>query len=393
MQELAIIEDGAVAIKGENIAAVGKSSEIGGEYSAHERIDASAKVVTPGLIDAHTHFVFAGSRENELELKIKGAGYLEILQKGGGILRTVRDTRGASKSQLLQICLQRSRNLLLHGTTTIEAKSGYGLTLNDEIKSLEVIDELNGKGPLTLVPTFLGAHAVPPEYEGKVPDFVTEVAQEWVKEIAKRKLAEFCDVFCEKNVFEIEASRTILEAGQRAGLLARIHADELYPLGGAELAATLGAVSADHLLYASERGIQRMAQAGVIATLLPAAPLTLMLDRYADARRMISEGVAVALGSDLSPSCWLENYQLVLALACYKLKMTPAEAITAATINAAHSVRRGHEIGSIEPGKKADIAIFEAPDYKFLAYRIGMNQISTVVKNGKIVVKDRTLVV
>jgi len=393
MQELAIIEDGAVAIKGENIAAVGKSSEIGGEYSAHERIDASAKVVTPGLIDAHTHFVFAGSRENELELKIKGAGYLEILQKGGGILRTVRDTRGASKSQLLRICLQRSRNLLLHGTTTIEAKSGYGLTLNDEIKSLEVIDELNGKGPLTLVPTFLGAHAVPPEYEGKVPDFVTEVAQEWVKEIAKRKLAEFCDVFCEKNVFEIEASRTILEAGQRAGLLARIHADELYPLGGAELAATLGAVSADHLLYASERGIQRMAQAGVIATLLPAAPLTLMLDRYADARRMISEGVAVALGSDLSPSCWLENYQLVLALACYKLKMTPAEAITAATINAAHSVRRGHEIGSIEPGKKADIAIFEAPDYKFLAYRIGMNQISTVVKNGKIVVKDRTLVV
>jgi len=393
MQELAIIEDGAVAIKGENIAAVGKSSEIGGEYSAHERIDASAKVVTPGLIDAHTHFVFAGSRENELELKIKGAGYLEILQKGGGILRTVRDTRGASKSQLLQICLQRSRNLLLHGTTTIEAKSGYGLTLNDEIKSLEVIDELNGKGPLTLVPTFLGAHAVPPEYEGKVPDFVTEVAQEWVKEIAKRKLAEFCDVFCEKNVFEIEASRTILEAGQRAGLLARIHADELYPLGGAELAATLGAVSADHLLYASERGIQRMAQAGVIATLLPAAPLTLMLDRYADARRMISEGVAVALGSDLSPSCWLENYQLVLALACYKLKMTPAEAITAATINAAHSVRRGHEIGSLEPGKKADFAIFEAPDYKFLAYRIGMNQISTVVKNGKIVVKDRTLVV
>lgn len=393
MQELAIIEDGAVAIKGENIVAVGKSSEIGGEYSAHERIDASAKVVTPGLIDAHTHFVFAGSRENELELKIKGAGYLEILQKGGGILRTVRDTRGASKSQLLQICLQRSRNLLLHGTTTIEAKSGYGLTLNDEIKSLEVIDELNRKGPLTLVPTFLGAHAVPPEYEGKVPDFVTKVAQEWVKEIAKRKLAEFCDVFCEKNVFEIEASRTILEAGQRAGLLARIHADELYPLGGAELAATLGAVSADHLLYASERGIHRMSQAGVIATLLPAAPLTLMLDRYADARRMISEGVPVALGSDLSPSCWLENYQLVLALACYKLKMTPAEAITAATINAAHSVRRGHEIGSIEPGKKADIAIFEAPDYKFLAYRIGMNQISTVVKNGKIVVKDRTLAV
>jgi imidazolonepropionase len=392
MQELTIIEDGAVAIKGQIIAAVGKSSEIGEKYSATERLDASAKTVTPGLIDAHTHFVFAGSRENELELKIKGAGYLEILQRGGGILRTVRDTRAASKSQLLQICEQRSRNLLLHGTTTIEAKSGYGLTLNDEIKSLEVINELNRKGPLSLVPTFLGAHAVPPEYEGKTAEFVTKLAQEWTKEIARRKLAEFCDVFCEKNVFEIDASRTILEAGKHAGLLPRIHADELYPLGGTELAAELKAVSADHLLYASEQGIRQMAEEGVIATLLPAAPLTLMLERYADARKMISERVPVALGSDLSPSCWLENQQLVLALACYKLKMTPAEAITAATINAAHSIRRAHEIGSIEPGKLADIAVFAAPDYRFLGYRMGMNQISTVVKRGRIVVHNGALV-
>jgi imidazolonepropionase len=393
MQSLPIIEDGAIAIKGEIIAAVGKSNEIVSEYSALEQIDASGKVVTPGLIDAHTHFVFAGSRENELELKIKGEGYLEILQRGGGILRTVRDTRAASKDQLLQISRRRSRNLLLHGTTTIEAKSGYGLTLEDEIKSLEVISEVNREGPLSLVPTFLGAHAVPPEYQGRTPDFVARVSQEWVEEISKRKLAEFCDVFCEKGVFEIADSRRILEAGKRAGLAARIHADELYPLGGAELAATVGAVSADHLLYASEQGLQRMAQAGVIATLLPAAPLTLMLDKYADARRIISEKVPVALGSDLSPSCWLENYQLVIALACYKLKMTPAEAVTAATINAAHSVQRAHEIGSIEPGKKADIAVFDIPDYRSLGYRLGMNLINTVVKRGRRVVADGALVV
>lgn len=392
MGDLMIIEDGAVAIKGESIVAVAKSNEIKDEYSAPERIDASAKVVAPGLIDAHTHFVFAGSRENELELKIKGAGYLEILQKGGGILRTVRDTRASSKDQLLQICLQRSRNLLLHGTTTIEAKSGYGLTLNDEIKSLEVINELNGKGPLKLVPTFLGAHAIPPEYEGRVSDFVTTLSQEWMKEIARRRLAKFCDVFCEKGVFEIDASRRILQAGKAVGLLPRIHADELYPLGGAELAAEVGAVSADHLLYVSEQGLQQMARAGVIATVLPAAPLTLMIDKYADARRMISEGVAVALGSDLNPSCWLENYQLVIALACYKLKMTPAEAITAATINAAHSIRKAQEIGSIEVGKKADLAIFDMPDYRFLGYRLGVNQVHTVVKDGKVVVAHGALV-
>jgi imidazolonepropionase len=316
---------------------------------------------------------------------------LEILQKGGGILRTVRDTRAASKNELLSICRERCKNLLMHGTTTIEAKSGYGLTLDDEVKSLEVIKHLDAEGPINLVPTFLGAHAVPPEFQGRTDDYVATICEEWIPEVAKKRLASFCDVFCEKGVFEVDASRRILLAGKRAGLLPRIHADELYPLGGAELAAEVGAISADHLLYASATGLAQMRKNGVMATVLPAAPLTLMIDKYADARRMISEGVAVALGSDLSPSCWLENHQLILALACYKLRLTPAEALTAATINAAHSIGRANQVGSIEPGKKADILVLNAPDYRFLTYRLGLNMVETVIKNGKIAVQNGRL--
>jgi imidazolonepropionase len=392
MEDISLIEDGAIAIQEGKITAAGKSGEVRSEYSAREFIDATGKVVAPGFVDAHTHFVFAGSREMELEMKIKGADYMEIMQHGGGILRSVRDTRAASKEQLLEICRARARNILVHGTTTIEAKSGYGLTLEDEIKSLEVINHLNDEGPLSLIPTFLGAHAIPPEFQGRTAEYANLLCNEWVQEITRRRIAKFCDVFCEKGVFEIGDSRKILEAGKRAGLLPKIHADEFYPLGGAELAAEVGAVSADHLLYVSGAGLSEMRRAGVIATLLPAAPLTLMMEKYADARRIISKGVPVALGSDLSPSCWLENQQFVVALACYKLKMTPAEAITAATINAAHAVRMAHEVGSIEPGKKADITIFNVPDYRFLGYRFGLNMAETVLKNGKIVAQDGRMV-
>jgi len=391
MEDVGLLEDGAVAIAEGKIIAVSKSNEILSKYAAPQILDASGKIVTPGLIDAHTHFVFAGSRESELELKIKGAGYLEILQRGGGILKTVRDTRAATKDQLLRICRQRATNLLVHGTTTIEAKSGYGLSRADEVKSLEVINQLNDEGPLTLLPTFLGAHAIPPEFEGKVHDYVDLLCEDWLPQIQQRHLAYFCDVFCEKGVFEIEESRKILLTGKRFGLLPRIHADELYPLGGAELAAEVKAVSADHLLYASNSGLEQMKRAGVIATLLPAAPLTLMLEKYADAWRFISQKIPVALGSDLSPSCWLENEQLVIALACYKLKMTPAQAVIAATINAAHSIRRANEIGSLEVGKKADMVVFDAEDYRFLGYRLGVNMVDTVVKNGRVLVSDGRL--
>jgi imidazolonepropionase len=392
MEDLRILEDGAVALDDGKIVAVGRTSEVRAEYSGAVSIDASDKIVTPGFVDTHTHFVFAGSRETELELKIKGAGYLEILQLGGGILRTVRDTRAASKDELFRICEERGANLLLHGATTIEAKSGYGLTLEDEIKSLEVIRELNDRGPLSLIPTFLGAHAIPPEYQNRASEYVTQLCDSWIPQIAKSKLARFCDVFCEKGVFEIEDSRRILEAGKRVGLLPKIHADELYPLGGAELAAEVGAVSADHLLFASTAGLEKMKQAGVMATLLPAAPLTLMLDKHADARKMITEGVPVALGSDLSPNCWVENYQFIIALACYTLRMTPAEAIMAATINAAHSLRMAREIGSIEVGKRADLIVLNAPDFRLLGYRFGTNMVDTVVKNGRVVVENGRLI-
>ncbi len=388
MEELGIISDGAVAIQDGRIVAASKTDEMLSKYVASERIDAAGKVVTPGFIDAHTHFVFAGSRESELEQKIKGASYLEILAKGGGILRTVRDTRAASKEGLLQTCRERAKSLLVHGTTTIEAKSGYGLSLQDEIKSLEVINSLNDEGPLTLIPTFLGAHAIPPEFDRRADDYIDLIIADWLPKISERHLARFCDVFCEKGVFEIDESRRLLLAGKRLGLMPRVHADELYSLGGAELAAEVGAVSADHLLFASDLGVDRMKQAGVIATLLPAAPLTLMLDRYADARKFIAHGVPVALGSDLSPSCWVEDEQLVIALACYKLKMTPAEAIIAATINAAHSIQEAKEIGSIEAGKRADLTILDAKDYRFLGYRLGGNMVETVIKNGRVVVDD-----
>jgi imidazolonepropionase len=392
MEELGIIEDAALAVRADQIAAIGKNVDILDQYSSANEIDATGKVVTPGFVDPHTHLVFAGSRESELELKIKGASYLEILQKGEGILKTVRDTRAATKEELLRLIRERSRRLLTHGTTTVEAKSGYGLTLRDEIKSLEVIREIGAEGPLTFVPTFLGAHAIPPEFQGRTHDYATTISEEWIPTIAKLKLAEYCDVFCEKGVFEIEDSRKILEAGKRVGLRPRIHADELYPLGGAELSAEVGAVSADHLLYASAAGIEQMKRAGVIAILLPAAPLTLMMDKYADARTMITERLPIALGSDLSPSCLLENQQLVISLACYKLKMTPAEAIVASTINAAHSLLRASEIGSIEVGKKADIVIFNAPDYKFLGYQLGSNLVHSVLKNGRQVVSDTRLI-
>jgi imidazolonepropionase len=391
MEDLGILEDGAVAVSNGKVMTAGKSNEVLDDWYAAERIDATGRVVMPGFVDAHTHLVFAGSRERELELKIKGAGYMKILQEGGGILSTVRDTRRATKEDLLHICRERCNNLMLHGTTTVEAKSGYGLTLDDEIKSLEVIMQLDREGPMNLVPTFLGAHAIPPEYQGKTGEYVTLICGRWIPEIAKRRLAAFCDVFCEKDVFEIEDSRRILLAGESHGLAPRIHADEFYPLGGAELAAEVGAVSADHLLHASSAGLTQMRERGVIATLLPAAPLTLMVNEYADARRIISIGIPVALGSDLSPSCWLENFQLVIQLACYKLKMTPSEALSAATINAAHSIQRANEVGSIEAGKRANMLILSAPDYRFLGYRLGTNLVDTVLIDGKVVARGSQL--
>jgi len=276
--------------------------------------------------------------------------------------------------------------MLEHGTTTVEAKSGYGLTTKDELKILEAIQRLNEMHTVDLVPTFLGAHAVPPEFSNSPEDYVTLIISEMIPKVAGKGLAEFCDVFCERGVFTLDQARRILVAGKDSGLKPRVHADEFNLMGGTELAASVGAVSADHMLFSSDKGIKAMADKGVLATLLPAAAFSLMSGRYADARKMINSGVPVALGTDFNPSCWVENQQLVIAFACHFMKLTPAEAITAVTINAAHAVCRAGEIGSLEVGKKADIIVLDVANHKFLGYRFGVNLVDKVIKNGRLVI-------
>jgi len=386
MRALRIIKDAALVIKDSRIVAVGKAATVKSAFKALETIDAKGKTVIPGFVDPHTHLVFAGSRENEFEMRIKGASYMEIHRKGGGILKTVRETRRASEAELVQRCRTTLDTMLEHGTTTLEAKSGYGLTAADEIKCLRVALKLDKTHPVDIVSTFLGAHAVPPEYEKQPDNYVRLMVEKVIPRVTRLKLAEFCDVFCEKGVFNVDQSRRILIAGKKHGLKPKLHADELTSSGGAELAAEVGAVSAEHLLYASENGLRMMAERGVVAVLLPAASFMLMMDRYADARKMIKIGVPIALGTDFNPSCWVENQQLVIALACRHMKLTPAEALTASTINAAHAVNRAREVGSLEAGKKADVLILDVPNHNFLGYRFGTNLVDKVIKEGRIVV-------
>ena len=386
MQELGIIRDGGVAIKDGRIVAVGKTADVAGAFKAENVISANGEVVLPGFVDPHTHLIFAGSREDEFQMRIAGAPYLEILKAGGGILRTVKETRRASFEKLVENGTKTLDAMLEHGTTTIEAKSGYGLTTKDEMKMLEVVQRLNQLHSADIVPTFLGAHAIPPEYSNSPQDYVSLVTEEMIPKVTAKGLAEFCDVFCERGVFNLEQTRRILTAGRNSGLKPKVHADEMSRLGGAELAAGIGAVSADHLLFSSKEGIEAMADKGVIATLLPAAAFSLMTNRFADARAMINLGVPIALGTDFNPNCWIENQQLTIALACHFMKLTPAEAITAATINAAHAISREKEVGSLEPGKKADVTILDIPNHKFLGYRFGINLVDKVIKNGRLVI-------
>ncbi|MGA3191452.1 MAG: imidazolonepropionase [Candidatus Bathyarchaeia archaeon] len=388
MLDLGIVRNGALAVKDGTIAAVGSTSEIAKVYKAENVVNANGKTVLPGFIDPHTHLVFAGSREDEFQMRVEGVPYMEILDAGGGILKTVRETRRASVEKLVENGTETLNAMLEHGTTTVEAKSGYGLTTKDELKMLEAIQRLNEMHTVDLVPTFLGAHAVPPEFSNSPEDYVSLVISEMIPKVAGKGLAEFCDVFCERGVFTLDQARRILVAGKNSGLKPRVHADEISLLGGTELAASVGAVSADHMLFSSDKGIKAMAEKGVLATLLPAAAFSLMSGRYADARKMINSGVPVALGTDFNPSCWVENQQLVIAFACHFMKLTPAEAITAATINAAHAVCRAGEIGSLEVGKKADVIVLNGPNHKFLGYRFGVNLVDKVIKNGRLVVDN-----
>jgi imidazolonepropionase len=386
MRELGIIRDGALAIREGRIVAVGRTRDVTRAFRAGYVVSAQGRVVLPGFVDPHTHLVFAGSREDEFQTRVEGASYLEILTSSGGILKTVKETRRTRVEKLVDLGLERLDAMLAHGTTTVEAKSGYGLTTGDELKILEATKRLNQLHSVNVVSTLMGANVVPLEHRGNPEEYVDLVVGEMIPKVAEKGLAEFCDVFCERGVFSLEQTKRVLVRGKTAGLKPKVHADELSMLGGAEIAADVGAVSAEHLLFSSTEGIKAMADKGVIAVLLPAVAFSMMMGKYADARLMIDAGVPVALGTGFDASCWVENQQLVVAMACHFMRMTPAEAITAATVNAAHAVNRASEVGTLEVGKRADILVLNAPNHKFLGYRFGVNLVDKVIKNGRLVV-------
>ncbi|WP_066086338.1 imidazolonepropionase [Neobacillus novalis] len=396
MSELGIIENGSIWIEDGVIQAVGTDEELAAKYEARlseaEVVDASGKLVTPGLIDPHTHLVFAGSRENEFNMRLQGSTYMEIMNAGGGIHATTRRTQAATHEELFHESFERLNQFLRHGVTTVEAKSGYGMEWETELKQLEVAKQLNEKHVVDIVPTFMGAHAIPKEYKDQPDEFVRLLIEEMIPKVAELGLAEFNDVFCEHGVFTPEQSRKILETGKRHGLLAKIHADEIEPYEGAELAAEVGAVSADHLLKASEKGMKAMAEKGVVAVLLPGTAYFLMAES-ANGRKMVDLGVPVALSTDCNPgSSPTVSLPFIMNLGCLKMGMTPAEVITATTINAAHAISRGGEIGSLEVGKKGDVTIFNVENYMKLQYSYGVNHTDTVVKNGQVVVRGGHLV-
>ncbi|MFQ5675322.1 MAG: imidazolonepropionase [bacterium] len=383
------IPDGAVAAFEGTIVFVGKTGDLRTQVELADggtTIDAAGKVVTPGFIDCHTHPIFADTRENEFAMRLEGKSYEEIALAGGGIRSSVRSLRDMSKDDLIARVLPRLNRFLQYGTTTIEAKSGYGLSLEDELKSLEVIHEVDKIHPVDLVPTFLGAHETPDEFRGNKSGYVDLVIHDMMPEVKARGLAEFCDIFCESHVFSVEESRKILSAAKDIGFKLKIHADQLGKNGGAALAADLDATSADHLEYTDENDWRKMLDHKVIPVLLPGAVFFLAKERYAQARQMRDAGLPLALATDFNPgTCMSESMPLILTLACLKLKLRPFEALSAATLHAAMAIDRGNLLGSLEVGKKADLVIWDAPNHSYIPYHFGVNLVSAVVKSGKVV--------
>lgn len=389
LRDLAIIEDGAMLVRTGRIERIGARSEIEPSITTDcEVVDAGGRIVLPGFVDAHTHPVFAGQRADEFELRARGATYQQIAAAGGGIKATVKRTRAASEDELVAAGQRYAAWFLRTGTTTVEAKSGYGLTVADELKMLRAIRRLNDETPLRYVPTCLGAHIVPDEFTGRRADYVDLIVAEMLPRVAAEGLAEFCDVFCEEGAFNVAESRRILTAARKLGFKLRVHADQLSLSGGAALAAELGAVTADHLEHTDEAQIAKLKSAHVQPVLLPASVLMLGSQRYPNARALIEAGLAVVLATDFNPgSSPVASLLLVLTLAATQMKMTLAESITAATINAAYSLGRGAELGSLEAGKRADFVIHDCADYRELAYFAGIEHPRAVYVNGQLALR------
>jgi len=389
---LGIIDDGGVAVAGTRIVAVGPSSELKRRYHPLQEIDARGRVVLPGFIDPHTHVVWSGDRAAEFELRLQGATYMQIMAAGGGIASTVKQTRQASVKALMETTRPRLARMLAHGTTTAEAKTGYGLENGAEIRMLDAILHLDAEGPLDLAPTFLGAHAVPPEYAGRTEAYVDVVCNDMLPAVRAHLLSSwpgtplpFVDVFCEQGAFDLAQSRRLLETAAALGFPLKIHADEFVGLGGTGLAVELGAVSADHLVRTPTADIQALSRSSTVAVSLPCTPFGLGERDYTPASALLDAGAILALGSDLNPgTAWCESMQFVIALACRAMRLTPAQAIAAATINAAAALGRQADIGSLEVGKRADLLVLDAPDYRHLGYRFGTNLVSLVVKDGRL---------
>lgn len=381
-----IIENGAVTASDGKITHVGTGDEVwpGADLKENAKcIDAQGMCLLPGFVDPHTHVVFAGSREFEISMKLKGASYLDILNAGGGILRTMEETRKATTEDLITQMDRRLDKMMRYGTTTAEVKSGYGLDPDAEMKMLRAVKGSNH--PLERIPTFLGPHAIPPEYKGRPDDFL-DLMIETIPGIVKEDLALFADIFCEKNVFDADQSRRFLEAAKKEGLRPKIHSDEIENLGGTTVGAKLGAASADHLLVTNEADMKAMLDAGTVPVLLPGTLMTIFEKRVPQARKMMEIGLPVSIATDINPNCWVENIQFIQTLSCYRLGMTPNEILAATTVNAAHATGVSDRKGRIEPGYDADMLILKSPSFDHVVYNFGVNHVDTVVKNGHVAI-------
>jgi len=389
MRNLCVIKNGSIFVRDGIIEWVGRETDRTIEPSREATIlDASEKVALPGFADSHTHLVFAGSRENEFALRAEGKTYQEIAEAGGGIWSTVKEVRLATKKELKRAAEKRLDEMMKHGTTTVEIKSGYGLDMDNEIKMLEVINELEKEHYMTVVPTFLGAHAIPPEFGNNGGAYVRFLLDKLIPYVGRKQLAKFSDVFCEQGYFNALQGEHLLNEGRKFGMRPKVHADELSPCRGAELAAKVGAISADHLEHVSSKGIDALKESGVVATMLPGVSFFLG-HQYAPARKLIDAGVLVALASDFNPgSCMSYSMPMMMTIACTQMKMTPEEAITASTLNGAAALGISEKVGSIERGKQADIAIYDIPNYRYLPYHFGTNHLWKVIKRGTILEFD-----